>query len=99
MSGGQKKYDKKHPDRQRKIGSKKIDCRCRLVIKHYPHTLTILGRYADKHNHEIRSANIPYTRLSHTARDQIKVMLKQKIDQKEIVCNEFLFLAVSLIHS
>jgi hypothetical protein len=85
MSGGQKKYDKKHPDWQRKIDSKKTGCRCQIEIKHYPHTLTILGRYAEKHDHEIQLANIAYTRLSQAARDQIKIMLKQKVDQKEIV--------------
>jgi hypothetical protein len=85
LSGGKSKYEKKYPDRQRKIDSKKTGCRCQLVIKHYPDTLTILGRYAEEHDHEIRLANIAYTRLSQAARDKIKVMLKQKVDQKEIV--------------
>jgi hypothetical protein len=87
MSGGQSMYEKKHPDRQRKIDTKKTGCRCHVIIKHYPHTLTILGYYADKHDHEIQLANIAYTRLSQAAREKIKVMLKQKVDQKEIVCN------------
>ena len=86
MSGGNKKYEKRHPDWQRKIDSKKTGCRSQIEIKHYPHTLTILGRYAEKHDHEIQLANVAYTRLSQAARDQIKVMLKQKVDQKEIVC-------------
>jgi hypothetical protein len=86
MSGGRKKYDKKHPDWERKIDSKKTGCRCQIQIKHYPHTLTILGRYVDGHDHEIQLANVAYTRLSQAARNQIKVMLKQKVDQKEIVC-------------
>ena len=98
MSGGHKKYEIKHPDWERKFDSKKTGCRCQIEIKHYPHTLAILGRYTEEHDHEIQSANIAYTCLSHTARDQIKVMLKQKVDQKEIVCNEFLFLALSLTH-
>jgi hypothetical protein len=85
MSGGQKEYEKKHPDWQRKIDSKKIGCRCQIEIKHYPHTLAILGRYAEEHSHKIQLANVAYTRLSQAARDQIKVMLKQKVDQKEIV--------------
>jgi hypothetical protein len=85
MSGGQKKYEKKHPDWQRKIDSKKIGCRCQIEIKCYPHTLTILGRYAEEHDHKIQLANVAYTHLSQAARDQIKIMLKQKVDQKEIV--------------
>ena len=85
ISGGQKEYDKKHPDSYRKVDSKKTGCHCQIEIKFYYHTITILGRYVQEHDHEIRSANIAYTRLSQTARDQIKVMLKQKVDQKEIV--------------
>ena len=53
MSRRQEKYNKKHADWQCKIDSKKIGCHCQLVIKHYPHTLTILGHYADKHNYKI----------------------------------------------
>ena len=87
-SGGQKEYEKKHPDWQRKIDSKKTGCRCQIEIKYYPHTLTILGCYAEEHDHKIQLGNIAYTRLSQAARDQIKVMLKQKVDQKEIVCNQ-----------
>ena len=85
ISGGQKDYEKKYPDRQCKIDSKKTGCRCQLVIKFYPHTLTILGRYMEEHDHEIRLANVAYIRLSQPARDQIKAMLKQRVDQKEIV--------------
>jgi hypothetical protein len=97
-SGGQKNYEKKYPDRQRKIDSKKSGCRCQLIIKLYPHTLTILGRYTEEHDHEIRLANVAYTRLSQVARDKIKVLLKQKVDQKEIVYNIFLFLVIPLTH-
>jgi len=86
MSGGQKNIEKKRPDSNRKIDSKKTSCRCQIEIKSYPHTLTILGRYAEEHNHKIHLANVAYTRLSEAARTQIKVMLKQKVDQKEIVC-------------
>ncbi len=53
MSGGQKTYVKKHPDWQHKINSKKTGCYCQLVIKYCPHTLTILGCYAEEHNHDI----------------------------------------------
>jgi hypothetical protein len=44
-----------------------------------------LGRYAEEHDHKIQLANVAYTHLSQAARDQIKIMLKQKVDQKEIV--------------
>ena len=86
MSGGQKPYDKKLPDQQCKIDSKKTGCQCQIKIKFYPHTKTILGCYREDHDHKIQLANIAYTCLSQAARDKIKVMLKQKVDQKEIVC-------------
>jgi hypothetical protein len=84
-SGGTSKYQKKYPERQRKIESKKMGCCCKLLIKLYPHTSNILGCYQDEHNHEIGIANIAYMRMSHTAREQIKSMLEQKIDPREIV--------------
>ena len=86
MSGGQKLYDKKLPDQQRKINSKKTGCRCQIKIKSYPHTETILGCYKEDHNYKIQLANIANTRLLQVDHDKIKVMLKQKVDQKEIVC-------------
>ena len=85
MSGGQKVYDKKYPDRQRKIDSKKTGLPMSDRDQALPHTETILGRYEEDHDHEIQLANIAYTRLSHAARDEIKVLLKQKVDPKEIV--------------
>jgi hypothetical protein len=71
-SGGPKKYQKKFPDWQWKIESKKMGCRCRIIIKSYPHTSTILGRYVSEHDHEIGLANIAYTWMSWVAREKIK---------------------------
>jgi hypothetical protein len=90
-SGGRKPYEKKNPGWKRKIDSKKKGCRCRVVIKLYPHTDTILGNYTNTHDHEIGSDNIAYTRMSGVAREQIKSMLVQKVDHKEIVRNWNLF--------
>jgi hypothetical protein len=39
------------------------------------------------HDHEIGSDNIAYMQMSGVAREQIKSMLVQKVDQKEIVRN------------
>ena len=86
-SGGRREVEKKNPDWRRKIGSKKTGCRCRVVIKLYPHTDAILGNYTNTHDHEVGSENIAYMRMSHAAREQIKSMLVQKVDHKEIVCN------------
>ena len=83
--GGGTTYEKKYPKRHRKIGTNKTGCGCRITIKQYHHTPTVLGRYAAKHDHEIGTANIAYTRLSGTAQEQIKDMLTQKIDRRQIV--------------
>ena len=84
-SGGEKVYEKKHPERQRKIGTKKSGCGCHIIIKEYPHTSTILGRYVAEHDHDLGACNIAYTRLSGATRERIKLMLTQKIDPHEIV--------------
>jgi hypothetical protein len=49
------------------------------------------------HDHEVGSDNIAYTRMSGVAREQIKSMLVQKVDHKEIVRNQSLFSAPPLI--
>jgi hypothetical protein len=85
LSGGLKPYEKKNPDWHRKIDSKKTGCGCRVVIKLYPHTDSILGNYMNAHDHEVGSDNIAYTRMSGVAREQIQSMLVQKVDRKEIV--------------
>jgi hypothetical protein len=84
-SGGWKNYQKKYPERQCKIDSKKSGCHCQIVIKRYHHTPTILGRYEVKHNHEVSLANLAYTHMSRIAWEKIKFMLQLKIDCREIV--------------
>jgi hypothetical protein len=84
-SGGTSKYQKKYPEHQHKIESKKMGCCCKLLIKLYPYTSNILGCYQDEHNHEISIANITYMRMLHTAQEQIKSMLEQKIDPREVI--------------
>jgi len=98
-SGGRSKYQKKHPNRHRKIESKKTGCRCRIIIKFYPHTTAILGRYASEHDHEVGLANIAYTRMSRVAREKIKYKLSLKIDPREIVRTRTLVLTADLIWS
>jgi hypothetical protein len=66
--------------------SKKLGCNCKIVIKSYPHTPTILGCYEEEHDHDVGLANIAYTRLSIAAQIQIRNMLERKVDSREIVC-------------
>jgi hypothetical protein len=84
--GGQYKYVKKHPERKRKIPSKKTNCPCNIVIKRYLDMERILGRYEREHNHPIGIANVPFMRLSARSRKQMRDMVSQKIDPREIVC-------------
>ena len=84
-SGGDRGYEKKHPEREPKIGIRKSGCGCHIVVKQYPHTSTVLGRYVAEHDHEIGDANIAFTRLSGATRERIKTMLIQKIAPREIV--------------
>ena len=91
VSGGEVPYQKKHPDQQCKIGSKKSGCACQITIKRYHHTEMILGRYAEEHDHELGVENIAYTRLSQEAQDQIRSMLHWRVDPREIVHNHYLF--------
>jgi hypothetical protein len=84
LSGGKKTQQKKCPDRKTR-DSKKTGCRCKIVIKRYPHTPIVLGRYEEEHDHEVGIANIAYTRISSASREQIKNMLEKKIDPREIV--------------
>lgn len=81
-SGG---YVKKLPGRERKSGTRKSGCHCQIIIKQYPHTSTILGRYVAEHDHKVSFANIAYTYLSGAVRERIKAMLMQKIERHEIV--------------
>ena len=85
QTGGDRHYQKKFPDQYQKIESKKTGCRCQLTIKLYPHTQTILGRYEADHDHELGLANIAYTWISRAAREQINVMLEQRVHRNEIV--------------
>jgi len=97
MSRGRKQYEKRNPDWHCKIDSKKTGCCCQVVIKLYLHTDTILGNYTDVHNHEVGSDNITYMWMSGIAWEQIKSMLVQKVDRKEIIHNQSLFLVPPLI--
>lgn len=83
-SGGKPKYERKCPDRLGK-DSKKTGCQCKIVVKHYPHTPIILGRYERDHDHDIGLANVAYLRISRACREQIRFKLEKKIDPREIV--------------
>jgi hypothetical protein len=83
-------YKKVDPKRKA-IESKKIDCPHRFIIKQYPHTEIILGRYLDlTHNHPLGKENIRHTDISHGTRERVKTLLAGKVDRREIVSNNCL---------
>ena len=87
LSGGKNKYEKKCPERHANYDSKKTGCACKIVIKLYPHTPVVLGRYEKEHSHEVGTANLAYVRVSQAARLRIREMLESKVDPREIVRN------------
>jgi hypothetical protein len=70
-TGGKSKYAPKL-HQQRKIASKRTSCPCRLVVKTYPGTTTILGRYENEHSHPIGSQNLIYTHIPAAVLHQIE---------------------------
>lgn len=72
-------------ERNRKIPSKKTGCRCRLTIKFYRHTETILGKYENDHDHPLGDENLQFTRLSEKTRDMVMELVHVGIDAKAIV--------------
>ncbi|KAF9454066.1 hypothetical protein P691DRAFT_717884 [Macrolepiota fuliginosa MF-IS2] len=61
---GRKKYVKKHPERVRKVPSRKLEVGCPASIsyKTYFDTEQVRACYISQHSHEIGLANLPYTR-------------------------------------
>ncbi|KAJ7074857.1 hypothetical protein B0H15DRAFT_735480, partial [Mycena belliarum] len=81
---GASKYIPKHPERERKIGSKRTPCPCRLLAKTYPDTPVILAKYEDSHSHPTGSQNLIYTRVPAAIMLQIERDLRDGI-RPEIV--------------
>ncbi|KAF8323031.1 hypothetical protein DL93DRAFT_2070453 [Clavulina sp. PMI_390] len=67
---GRKKYVKKHPERQRKVPSRKLEgvgCPASISFKTYYNTEEIRASYNPQHSHNIGEANIPFTRRGRRA--------------------------------
>ncbi|TFK77310.1 hypothetical protein BDN72DRAFT_830475 [Pluteus cervinus] len=67
---GRKKYVKKHPERVRKVPSRKIEgngCPASISYKTYFDTEEVRACYVGTHSHEIGPANLPYTRRGRRA--------------------------------
>ncbi|KXN88741.1 hypothetical protein AN958_06608 [Leucoagaricus sp. SymC.cos] len=61
---GRKKYIKKHPERVRKVPSRKLEVGCPASIsyKTYFDSEQVRACYVSQHSHEVGLANLPFTR-------------------------------------
>ncbi|KAJ7079162.1 hypothetical protein B0H15DRAFT_788380, partial [Mycena belliarum] len=84
-TGGIKPYTKIHPDWNRKRGTKRTDCKCTLLVKEYPGIATILGSYADQHDHPLGNANLPFTQIPKHTREYIAGLLRQRVAPDRIL--------------
>ncbi|TDL28243.1 hypothetical protein BD410DRAFT_782219 [Rickenella mellea] len=74
---GRKKYVKKHPERQRKVPSRKIEgegCPASISYKTYYGTDMVRAMYVSTHSHEIGPANLPYTKRGRKAAAELDRM-------------------------
>ncbi|KAF7371481.1 hypothetical protein MVEN_00002700 [Mycena venus] len=78
-TGGKSKYVPNHPEREREIGNKRMDCSCGVVGKSYPGGATILGKYDNSHSHPIGAENLIYTRIPPEVRYKIEQDLRDGI--------------------
>ncbi|KAF7372137.1 hypothetical protein MVEN_00072600 [Mycena venus] len=84
-TGGQKEYNKLHPDWNRKRGPKRTDRKCTLIVKQYPDTSMVLGNYSDIHNHDLGNANLPFTQIPKATREYIAGLLRLKVAPEHIL--------------
>ncbi|TFK36921.1 hypothetical protein BDQ12DRAFT_686095 [Crucibulum laeve] len=67
---GRKKYVKKHPERVRKVPSRKLEgvgCPASISYKTYFDSEEVRACYISQHSHEIGLANLPFTRRGRKA--------------------------------
>lgn len=88
-TGGKKDYQKKNPDWNRKIPTKRTDCACSLTVKTYPGTDAVLGIYHSEHNHPLGNQNLRFTRISNDTREWIAGMVRMRVQSDHIVSNIF----------
>jgi hypothetical protein len=91
FSGRTTNQDNIH-DWDRKIPSKKTGCKCKLIIKQYPNTKAILGKYEGEHDHPLGDNNLQFLRLSHKVRNLVMDMVhtgmgcQAIVSEQSIVC-------------
>lgn len=84
-TGGRSKYKRK-TDRQYKLPSKRVPCACRLIVKTYPGTEEVLGKYSQRHSHALGPHNLKFTRLREEDRIEIESLLRLGVSARKVVC-------------
>ena len=72
-----------------KIPLMKTGCQSHLIIKQYPGTEVIHGKYDDHHNHELGDENLCFLKLSHDIRSMVMDMTHEGTDPKVIVSDKW----------
>ncbi|KAF8665264.1 hypothetical protein AX16_000285 [Volvariella volvacea WC 439] len=85
---GRKKYVKKHPERVRKVPSRKLEgigCLASISYKTYYDTDEVRACYISQHSHEIGLANLPFTRRGRRAAVQEEKERAKKNKASDII--------------
>ena len=96
-TGGEKEYQRL-TDRKTRVERKCLGggCPCQVKIKIYPHTPTILGKYAPNHSHPTGKDNLKHVRIRVPAREHIMELIRLGLMDKEIV-HDHIYLIFILI--
>lgn len=98
-TGGEKDYEKKHPEWSRKVAAKGTDCPCSLKVKKYHDTSVVLGKYCADHNHPTGVDNLWFTRISDGTREWISGMVQMKVKTDHIVIISHVLLLVHQLNN
>ena len=71
LMGGEKPYNKLHPEWDRKVPTKWTGSGWHLMVKLYLGTSHVLGKYTLEHSHPIGMANVRFMQLLEATKDQI----------------------------
>ncbi|KAJ7368946.1 hypothetical protein DFH08DRAFT_659509, partial [Mycena albidolilacea] len=88
-TGGVKVYTKRHPEWEFKLGLKRTNCACSLIIKQYPGIPTVLGCYSSNHNHPIGNNNLLYTQIPKETKEYIAGLLRLKVAPTHVASPDF----------
>ena len=87
-TGRKSKSIGKHLERIRSRPSTRTGCRCRVIVKTYPHTSIVLGWYRTEHDHATGILNLGFTRLQDSTRAYAPGLLRH-MKPEEVVSHTY----------